>query len=71
MKIECHYIVIVNKNGIWLDLMYHETMISTNFYKTWFELLEDHLWEKATRDEGPLRVRAAFDLPYVACDEDL
>ena len=60
MQIECYYVVIVNKNGIWLDLMHHETEISTRFYKTWAELLEDYSWVKLTRAEETVHVRAAF-----------
>ena len=60
MQIECYYVVIVNKYGVWLDLMHHETEISTRFYETWAGLLEDYSWAQATRNEEPVHVRASF-----------
>ena len=60
MQIECYYVVIVNKNGVWLDLEHSKGNISTRYYETWAKLLESYAWEQATRDGEPVHVRAAF-----------
>ena len=60
MQIECYYAVIVNKNGVWLDLVHAENNISTRFYETWKELLDSYAWELVMRSEETVHVRAAF-----------
>ena len=60
MKIECRHIVVVNKNGVWLNLVHgqNEREIRTQLYDDWNELLTDSSWWLyAVTDDQPVRVR--------------